>query len=353
MRDIGHEETERLIRQLERRLNVVYSEATEDVAHKLDDYMRRFEKKDRIWRERVARGEVKASDYAEWRKSQIIVRRRWESMKESLGKEWANTNAEARKIIQGYAKEAYAVNFNFATYEAEIGAGVDTSFTLYNREAVERIMRDNPDLLPEPSARINAAAAQKKIILWQEGQIQSVTLQSILQGESIPNMAKRIAMTLGELNHKDSIRYARTAMTGAQNAGRLDAYRRAEEMGIDLMREWIATLDGRTRHEHRYLDGQKAKVNEPFDAEGVPIMYPGDPSAPGYLIWNCRCTMRANVSGWESKSKAGRSLEALPKGTTYEQWKEDRNSKSRPIDYQEKVGEAIRQSYINERYRRR
>ena len=50
-----------------------------------------------------------------------------------------------------------------------------------------------------------------------------------------------------------AIRTARTATTAAQNAGRMDSYHAAKGMGIKLKKEWLATLDGRTRHAHAIL----------------------------------------------------------------------------------------------------
>lgn len=58
------------------------------------------------------------------------------------------------------------------------------------------------------------------------------------------------------MNRDSAIRTARTAVTGAQNAGRLDSYYAAEKMGIKCRKQWMATLDGRTRHSHAMLDGE-------------------------------------------------------------------------------------------------
>lgn len=88
-----------------------------------------------------------------------------------------------------------------------------------------------------------------------------------------------------------AIRTARTATTAAQNAGRMDSYHAAEGMGIKLKKEWLATLDGRTRHAHAMLDGQTAETDKPFHVDDYEIMYPGGTSAPGYLVYNCRCTL--------------------------------------------------------------
>ena len=124
-----------------------------------------------------------------------------------------------------------------------------------------------------------------------------------------------------------AIRTARTATTAAQNAGRMDSYHAAEGMGIKLKKEWLATLDGRTRHAHAMLDGQTAETDKPFHVDGYEIMYPGDTSAPGYLVYNCRCTLIAalddvpkapNPLRRARDPETGRSI--LVSDMTYAQW---------------------------------
>lgn len=348
MADYGHEQTDELIAALEKKIAREYRQAVKEAQEKLDDYLRRFAIKDEKWQLMVARGEKTAEEYKAWREAQIMTGKRWEALKNQLAADYHNANVIARGIVTGAMPEAYAVNMNWATYQLEKLGRVDTGFTLYSRETVERILRDNPDLLPAPGRNMKARLAAGKDIAWQAGQIQSVTLQSIVQGESIPHMAQRIARTMGESNHKSTIRYARTAMTGAQNAGRQDAYKRAEALGVKMKRRWIATLDNRTRHEHRQLDGQERGTEEPFTVDGYEIMYPGDPSAEGFLVWNCRCTTRAVVDGWESKSRALRSDEAIG-GQSYEEWREG-HSRPERITKQEEISEAMRRKTINELY---
>ena len=87
------------------------------------------------------------------------------------------------------------------------------------------------------------------------------------------------------------VRYARTAMTSAQNAGRIGVMERAKDMGINVQKKWLATLDMRTRDSHAKLDGQIRDVDEPFDSELGKIMFPGDPAAHPADVYNCRCTL--------------------------------------------------------------
>ena len=125
-------------------------------------------------------------------------------------------------------------------------------------------------------------------------------LQGILQGESIPKMAARMARVTGS-NQAAATRAARTLVTEAENKGRQDSYERAKKDGVMLQRKWIATYDMRTRHAHAMLDGKLAEVDEPFESELGPIMFPGDHTAHPSNVYNCRCTMGVKYMGFNGK----------------------------------------------------
>ena len=292
MADSGHDGTEAILKEIEKRVTKEYRQAAAEVQEKLNDYWRRFRIKDEIKRKALKAGAITKQEYNQWRIGQIAIGKRWAEMQDVLARDFHNANNIARSIADGYMPEVYALNHNYGTFLVEKASLVDTSYSLYSREAVERLIKDQPDVLPpvpglKKQREINAALAAGKDIRWQKGQIQSVMTQGILQGESIPNIARRIASTLGERNLGTAIRYARTAATAAQNAGREDSYKRAQSMGIKMRQMWVATLDDRTRVEHRYLDGQVVDVGEPFVVDNIEIEYPGDPQAPGYMIYNC------------------------------------------------------------------
>ena len=349
--DPAHEETERLIADMEKRISKEYAQAEKDIQVKIDDYFNRFRLKDQKWQEWVADGKKTAAEYKKWRTDQMAVGKRWESLKQTVAEDFAHADQIARSIVKGYMPEVYATNFNYGTYEVEVGAKVDTSFTLYDRQTVERLMRDDPDMLPAPGKKVSKEIAEGKAVKWNRQQLQSVMTQGILQGESIPKLATRLAKEVGDSDRKAAIRNARTMATGAQNAGRVDSYKRAEGMGIEMEQEWIATLDMRTRHEHRQLDGQKRKVGEPFTVDGYKIMFPGDPSAEeGFLIYNCRCTLGGVVKGFNA-AEVERDTSAIG-DLTYDEWKAQKKSQSNPITLPEEKGKAIAESYRRE-YRRK
>lgn len=354
MTDVAHKHTDRIILEMEKRINKVYRQAHKEIDAKCDDYFRRYYIKDKLKREQMQAGIITAKEYAEWRKGQLIVGDRWLRMRNQLAQDMHKTNVIARSITQGYMPEIYAVNHNYGAYECEVGSGLDLSFTLYNREAVENIMRENPRLLPMPGKELSARIAAGKDVLWNSQQIQSVMLQGILQGESIPKIAKRLRNEVSDSNRKASIRNARTMATTAENAGRLDSYKRAADMGLHLKKTWVAVLDSRTRHAHRQLDGVTMPVNEPFESEFGEIMCPGDRTADPANLYNCRCTMISQIKGFERDINANRLVgQYNDDGTrmTYQQWK-NAKAKSQKILHQEQVGNRIRGAY-NRQYRER
>lgn len=350
--DPGHRETDELLAWLEKDITELYSVAAADVEEKLNDYLRRFEIKDQTWQKWVAEGTKTPQEYQQWRTGQIMMGKRWQEMRDTLAEDLTRADQIARSMVNGYTPEAYALNHNYATFEVEKGAGVDTSYTLYDRQTVERLIRDNPELIPGPGKAaqkaIDAAAAIGKDLRWNRQHIQSAVFQGIVQGESIPKIASRMQM-VAEMDRKAAIRTARTAMTGAENAGRVDGYKRARDMGIDMMQQWVATLDGRTRHSHRQLDGETVEVDGTF-SNGC--RFPGDPRGDPSEVYNCRCTLIASLKGFE-RDLSDLDLRRSDKlgDMTYEQWKAEKQSKSNPITRPEEISEAIRWKYINE-YRR-
>ena len=344
-KDIAHDDTDKILKALEERVAREYKQAEEEVEEKLNDYLARFKKKDALKRKALAHGLITQQEYNQWRIGQIMMGQRWEEMRATLAADYSNANQIARSIAYGYMPDVYAINANYATYLVERGAMIDTSYTLYSRETVEHLFK-NEVFYPKPgkklTARINMGLDQE----WNKQQVQSVMIQGILQGESIGQISTRLATTVGDKNRKATIRNVRTMTTAVESAGRVASYERAEAMGINLEQEWLATLDNRTRHAHRELDGQRVPVGKPFQVDGWDIEYPGDPSAPAYLVYNCRCTLIAAVKGY-AKDASDLSIRNDKKlgNMTYDEWKASKESVSQSITHQDEVEQIMKKIY--------
>lgn len=330
MPDVGHELTDKKIEELEKKVAREYNQARKDVQRKLNEYMAEFAEQDKKKRALLESGKITKKDYQDWRLRKMGMGKRWEEMRDNLAQDYHNANQIARSIERGYMPDVYALNHNYATYQIEHDGGIDSFYSLYDKPTVERLIREDQILMPEPGPRRRAQIAANKDMQWNNQMLQSALTQSILQGESIPEMARRISQTVAVRNYNSSVRYARTMATSAQNAGRYDAYRRATDMGIDLTIEWCATLDDRTRHDHRMMHGQRRNVDEPFETpDGFRIYYPadctGESDAPQQEIWNCRCTLLAWVKGFERDTvKESPGMGDM----TFEEWQNEKKNDS-------------------------
>ena len=291
MADRGHELTDEILNSLENRIADEYAIATRDMKRKFREYMEKFKAEDEKQKALLDAGKITKKEYSDWRYRHMMVGKRWEAMKDVLAEDLKHASDIALKISGEKMADVYALNANFATYQIEHDAKIDTGFTLYNHDTAEYLLSDERQLMPGPSTRKAKEIAANKAMQWNKQKIQSAVLQGILQGEGPHKVAERLRQ-VGQMDYNASVRYARTMTTSAQNAGRYNSFRRARDLGVDLTIEWMATLDSRTRHEHRMMHGQRTTVDEPFHTpDGYTIYYPADctgtSNAPQKEIWNC------------------------------------------------------------------
>lgn len=312
--DAGREEVDKILTDMERKVHKTYEQAAREMKKKADEYLSQFLAEDEKRVKMLKTGKITEKEYKQWRISHIATGRRWYEMAYVLATDMTNANQIASSIINGFMPDVFAVGYNYSLYQGELTGGFQTSFSLYDRDTVMRLISENPELLPVES-KINIPVDMR----WNVEQLSSAMTQSILQGESIEKIATRLVTSVAGMNERTAIRNARTATTSAENGGRYNGYRRLKAAGVDLTIEWQATLDGRTRHTHRLLDGQRRNVDEPFDVDGQKILYAGDPYAPQGLIWNCRCTMLAWVKGFESNIFL--KAKTHPDNMNYAEWK--------------------------------
>lgn len=283
--DAGQLATEAAVRRMERRLRAVYREAQKDITNKLREFNLRHLEKDKRLRELVKAGKLAQEDYDAWLRGQVFHGAVWQEKRDAISDVLTNANKKAAQIMNDERVNVFAANANYINYRVEKGSKYTISFNLYDESTVKKLLKDQPELLPRRV--ING----RKDKAWNRRKISNSVTQGIIQGESIPQLSSRIARDTGMSSLVATTLYARTAMTAAQNIGRIEAMHKQQDMGIKVRKRWIATKDSRTRDTHAELDGQVVDVDEPFTVDGMEIMEPGDPNADPSLVYNCRCSL--------------------------------------------------------------
>ena len=346
--DFAHQETDRILGRMEKQIAKEYRQAEKELTAKIKKFGEQFDKKDEEMKQKMLDGKITKEQYSNWRVSMIATGDRWVAMRDTLAEELARANDIAKSTINGHMEQVYSLNRNYSVYKVEKDSMIDTSYTLYNRRATEELFKNKKSLLPAPKPGSKAwKAAHDKDLKWNQQKINSSMIQGLLQGESIPKIAKRMREVVG-MNKRAAIRNARTMTTNIENKGRDDAFKELRGKGIEMDTVWVSTLDGRTRHSHRLLHGEIR--NEKTGKYSNKLRFPGDEQGAPEEVYNCRCCEISTIKGfpvniprWSPKME----------GMTYEEWlgeheKETAKSeKSRPVATNRQEANEILSKFFN------
>lgn len=290
MADKARQWTDDHLSEMEKHLKRIYLQSQAELTEKWNAYMERGQERldDLYAAYTSAPADQKSQALQKYQDAMqnYTLRNRWyRDMVNETTYRLAHVNEIALNYVNGELPDIYLVNFNYLDPEI---ADIGILWTIRDEYMIRNLANDT---LPVKS--LNYA----KDMAWNTRQINNSVLQGILQGESIPKMAKRLVPVVDN-NKAAAIRTARTMVTGAENRGRQDRYEEYESEGVVMRKVWIATPDNRTRNWHMSMDGQEVDVDESFiDGNGEELEYPGDPAGTPKTIYNCRCSMRSHLIG--------------------------------------------------------
>lgn len=330
MADDARKKTDKRLSAMETELTKIYQKSAKGIYAKWDKYMdnaaKRIEKLQSEYDEAKRSGDK--DKIAETGKALGIAKRNvtlqsdnYKAMLAETTKRLAEVNQTATAYLNKIIPDIYALNYNAISGDA---AKVGVKFGLVDAHTVKRLVTDGDIKLPARKVNI------PKDIRWNTKQLNSAVLQGILQGDSMPKIAKRVFPIVNN-NASAAIRNARTMVTGAECAGRNDSYKDLESRGVVLKKVWIATPDGRTRESHLEMDGEEVDIDEAF-SNGC--MYPGDPNGDPSEVYNCRCSMRTHIVGFMSDDGTISKVD-FDRGETYhnQQIDEERERREDEEDY--------------------
>lgn len=101
-----------------------------------------------------------------------------------------------------------------------------------------------------------------------------------------------------------------------QEQATFDAQKAAKAKGADVVSQWSAIRDGKTRPTHRKLDGQIREVGEYFEVDGKRAKHPHGFGRPEEDI-NCRCTLLTRARAALDKDELKRLREIAVSHSLY------------------------------------
>lgn len=222
---------------------------------------------------------------------------------------------ETQEGITGFIKESAINSYLGVFYDLEDRVKFALDFDMLNERYVEALV--NKKIAGKTfSQRLYKDSDKLAMTVKQE------LVNGAMNGKGYAKIAKAISEST-EASYKQSLRIARTEGHRVQSESTQRAYEEAEDLGIELQKQWMASLDDTTRDEHAELDGQTVGIDEEFEINGYTAMGPGM-FGDAALDINCRCTTITIVNGISPKLRKDNETKEVVEYKNYSEWKSSR-----------------------------
>ena len=245
-----------------KRLNQVYGQALKDIDGKIEKLMQRFD--------------PETGDLPQSAIYQIQYQKMLQGQVEGILK---NLQTKQYLTVSDYLDECYTDGFVGSLFDMH-GQGVPLMLPIDQERMVRAVQLES-----KISKGLYTKLGEDVDMLRRR--ITAQVSRSILTGTSYAECAQHLANQT-RIGYNKSIRIARTEGHRIQCTAAYDAAQQAKERGADVVKQWDATLDAKTRESHVHVDGEVRELDKDF-SNG--LKFPGDPDGGAGEVVNCRCAL--------------------------------------------------------------
>lgn len=210
--------------------------------------------------------------------SQIYQKKFQEQLKAQIDETVKKLNAGQYDSIEAYLNDTYTTAATGTAYDLH-DQGVPL-ITPIDKKA----MLKSVELDPKLSNKLYGSYMNDM-----KTNIRAEISRGIATADSYEHIARNISNRTNQSFNK-TMRIVRTEGHRIQIEAAYEQQQKAKKAGADIVKQWDATLDGRTRPTHRKLDGQIRDIDDYFEVNGHKAKYPSGFGRPEEDI-NCRCTL--------------------------------------------------------------
>lgn len=307
---------------IEKAVNSAYKAANKAIQRQMTEYLKEYTPLQETLENSLKKGDITEKEYKQQIQQTVFRGKQWRQTKQEIAETLYEADKQATDDVNDRREEIYTKSRNLTSYETEKHYGRDLGIALY--------LASKKDI---PAKRV---VDKTKDIQYYRRMVQTTFTKYSYRGKTLTTIGKRAVKYItsrGSRSTGTSLKYFTWGMSDqAEWEQMLDL----KAKGIDIQKQWIATLDGHTRMTHRTLDKQIQEVEDYFTVGADEIMFPRDPNAPLKETINCRCKMKKifpryrdleenheRVENLRYIDEHGKQLprEKLP-DMTYEEWEE-------------------------------
>lgn len=248
-----------------------YKKASKDISEKIEvhdeklkDLMENWDTLDETVQSRI--------------QSQIYQKEFQQALKKQIDTIVDSMNKNQYESVSGYLKGCYEDAYIGTMYDFH-GQGVPLTLPL------------------DQQAIVSAATLDPKVSQQLYGnyvnELKERARAEITRGISKARNYSSISQSLdrvSNIGYNKAARIVRTEGHRVQQETHYKAQKEAKDNGADVVKQWDATIDKKTRSSHQRLDGQIRELDEMFESSGREALYPSGFGVAREDI-NCRCTV--------------------------------------------------------------
>ena len=259
------------------RLKKVYNKSLDDITKKAQELQNQINALDAL--QNLTDDEDEKAILKSMEQAKIYQKQYQDALKKQIESILDNMQVEEFKTVDEYLRKCYEDGFIGTMYDLH-GQGIPLVMPL-NQEAMVRAVQTDSKISQGLYTRLgeDVALLKKKIT--------AQVSRGISTGMTYAQVAQQLA-AYTNIGFNNAVRITRTEGHRIQIQGTMDACYKAKERGADIVKQWDATLDRRTRRSHTKVDGEIRELDEPF-SNG--LMFPSDPAGGAKEVINCRCAL--------------------------------------------------------------
>lgn len=225
-------------------------------------------------------------------------------------------SGKATETVDSFVRDELQLGYNSVWYTVESMEKVQLNFSMLPENYIEQLVNQ----------RVDGKNFSERLYDYREELADHVTdelLRGARRGEGYAKVAKRVG-ELTEASYKQALRIAETEGGRTQSAAKQKSYEEAEQLGVRIQKQWIATLDEKTRSSHADLDGQIVDIDDYFTSSlGNKALGPNLFGVAEEDI-RCRCSTLTVVNGISPTTRLNNITDEVIDYESYEEWAADR-----------------------------
>lgn len=203
----------------------------------------------------------------------------------------ADLSSGQYKTVEEYLVDSYDNGYIGMMYSLQ-SQGIPMTVPINDRNVVKALTTDSQLSKKYYKADPLKGKLEENVSLLKT-RVRSNLSRGIIAGKSWLDVAVDIASGMNnpfDIALKDAMRIARTEGHRVHQQGYLDAGDKAKEKGADILKQWDATMDSKTRPAHQQADGQIVEWDEYFTVGGEKMKAPSVGGSAKNVV-NCRCQL--------------------------------------------------------------